>query len=131
MENKCCLRCDYARDVPEENLKKGFVGCAYHTRERDDGNKNSCNCITGDVYEGWIYGGRRPYSTIKNPTVSEGLMTNYCIVVEQDACCEKFELSSTYIWNEICKNKHQKQNNDSTIMMRDLEKLTGQKWGIE
>lgn len=95
MDDKC-LNCDFARYTVHE----GKVGCAYWSAKYHEelGNENKSDDIKNydmyksglrNVWDGWVYLKRRPEKK-ESEFLGEGIMTNLCTIVDEDAICKKF-----------------------------------------
>jgi hypothetical protein len=95
--NNKCQSCDYARYTSHE----GKVGCAYwsviYNEELGNGDKSD-DMKNYDMYksglrqawDGWVYLSRRPEKK-ESEYLGEGIMTNFCTIVYEDALCTKFK----------------------------------------
>ncbi|MED3562370.1 hypothetical protein [Bacillus xiapuensis] len=96
MDQKC-INCDWARYTAHN----GKVGCAYWSvayheeignNSKSDEDKNFEMYLNGlrDAWTGWVYLKRRPDKK-ESEFLGEGMMTNFCIIVNEDGQCNKFK----------------------------------------
>lgn len=85
-----CYGCDWARDISESNLEKGYVGCALRLVGRGNGHYDCDEITDGEVIaEGWIYNKRRPFD--KDKHYLSGVMTNYQLITKGINNCRQYE----------------------------------------
>jgi hypothetical protein len=97
VDNKC-LNCDYARYTVHESK----VGCAYWSvkyheelgnEDKSDNDKSIDMFNSGlrEAWDGWVYLRRRPEKK-ESEILGEGIMTNFCTIINEDAHCTKFKV---------------------------------------
>ena len=88
--NRSCRYCEHARQVGDMS-RTDVVGCALMTR----GGISIYDYVGKNVYEGWMYGGRRPGDTSKSRGIGHGVHQNFSKLVDSDGHCKDFERAIT------------------------------------
>lgn len=76
-----CANCGNARQAADKS-RQDVVGCRLMTLE----NVPDPSFYGGNIYEGWLYGGRRPGNTGESTTVGEGMLTRGILVDATGYC---------------------------------------------
>jgi len=90
-----CRTCEHARQAGKKD-QTDIVGCAVMTR----GDISIYDVTNSNVYEGWMYSGRRPGDKSHADTLDKGCLLNGSKLVDSEGCCNHYELATRVFTDE-------------------------------
>jgi hypothetical protein len=81
-----CYTCRHARKpAAEENQEKGYVGCAFYTRESGEEKEPSFNVVAKELATGWVDLRAKLFGP------KSGIITNFQLLTNEVKTCAKYE----------------------------------------